>query len=454
MSTPPSGTPPLLPIPLPTSSTPLLLPSTDRRADRTEVCLPPQKRLCIALGLRYEVGESSSTPTARPTRGFRADYGFVATLDDEIRRAPATDDTELGQRMTEFVTMVRQDTDEIYVRLTKAQDARAVLSENMTTKKEPLGSTTAKHPPPTSVTNASIKGINLQGCCRFDDLAARGVIELTQWFERMETVFCISNCSVENQIKFATCTLLRSALTWWNSHVKTIGHDVSHAMTWTNLKKKMTDKYCLRGEIKKLEVEMWNLKVKESNKIEKYVSGLPNIIYRSVMASKPKTMHDAIEFATELMDKKIRTFVKRKSENKRKQDDNQQQQQNKRQNTGRAYAARSGEKKPYGGSKPLCSKYNYHHDGQCAPKCHKCNRVGHLARDWTFQEGLSKAENNNRGNQGGNGNAPAKVYAIGYAGTNPDSNVITSTFLLNNRYASVLFDTGADRSFVSTTFSS
>ncbi|GJW49856.1 putative reverse transcriptase domain-containing protein [Tanacetum coccineum] len=66
----------------------------------------------------------------------------------------------------------------------------------------------------------------------------------------------------------------------------------------------------------------------------------------------------------------------------------------------------------------------------------------------------ASSENKNRGNQGGNGNAPAKVYVVGNAGTNPDSNVVTGTFLLNNRYASILFDTGADRSFVSTTFSS
>ncbi|GKF41654.1 putative reverse transcriptase domain-containing protein, partial [Tanacetum coccineum] len=128
----------------------------------------------------------------------------------------------------------------------------------------------------------------------------KGVVELTQWFERMETVFRISNCSVENQIKFYTCTFLGSALTWWTSYVKTVGHDVAYAMTWTNLKKKMTDKYCPRGEIKKLEAEMWNLKVKGTDV-------------------------DAIEFATELMDKKIRTFAERQSENKRKQDDNQQQ---------------------------------------------------------------------------------------------------------------------------------
>ncbi|GKE72755.1 hypothetical protein Tco_1534796 [Tanacetum coccineum] len=73
----------------------------------------------------------------------------------------------------------------------------------------------------------------------------------------------------------------------------------------------MSDKYCPRGKVKKLEGEMWNLKVKESDKIEKYVGGLPDMTHRSVMTSKPKTMQDAIEFATELMDKKIHTFAER-----------------------------------------------------------------------------------------------------------------------------------------------
>ncbi|GJZ43977.1 reverse transcriptase domain-containing protein [Tanacetum coccineum] len=82
-----------------------------------------------------------------------------------------------------------------------------------------------------------------------------GVVKLTQWFEKMETVFSISNCYVENQIKFSTCTLLGSALTWWNSHVRNVGHDVAYAMTWADLKKKMTDKYYPRTEIKKLKDE-------------------------------------------------------------------------------------------------------------------------------------------------------------------------------------------------------
>ncbi|GKB98606.1 putative reverse transcriptase domain-containing protein [Tanacetum coccineum] len=224
----------------------------------------------------------------------------------------------------------------------------------------------------------------------------------------------------------------------------------------------------------------------ESDKIERYVGGLLDMIHRSVVASKPKTMQETTKIETELMDKRIRTFADRQIENKRKQDNNQQQQpQNKRQNTDRAYAAGTGEKKLYGGSKPICPKFNYHHDGPCAPKCHKCNQVGHLACDCRSpanantannqrgtgtghkptcyecgaqghfkRECLKLKNNNNRGNPAGNVNAPAKVYAVGHAGTNPDSNVITGTFLLNNYYASILFDTSADRSFVSTAFSS
>ncbi|GJU69697.1 reverse transcriptase domain-containing protein [Tanacetum coccineum] len=155
----------------------------------------------------------------------------------------------------------------------------------------------------TSVTNAQLQAMINQGVIAA--LAARdantngteGVVKLTQCIKKMETVFRISNCSMENQIKFSTCTLLGNALTWWNSHVRTVGNDIAYAMTWTELKKKITDKYCPRTEIKKLEVELWELKVKgtdvigynqrfqelallcgrmfpkESDKIEKYVGG-------------------------------------------------------------------------------------------------------------------------------------------------------------------------------------
>ncbi|GJU92189.1 putative reverse transcriptase domain-containing protein [Tanacetum coccineum] len=216
---------------------------------------------------------------------------------------------------------------------------------------------------------------------------------------------------------------------------------------------------------------------------------LPDMIHGSVKASKPKTMHEAIEFATKLMDQKILTLAERQAEKKRKFEDTSQNNQNqqqpfKRSNVARDYTAGPGEKKPYGGSKTLCPKCNYHHDGQCAPKCTNCKRICHLARDCKsrpvaannnqraqgpnqrvltcfecgaqghFRSDCPKLKNGNQGNRAGNGNAVARAYAVGTAGTNPNSNVVTGTFLLNNRYALILFDTGADRSFVSTAFSS
>ncbi|GJS83978.1 putative reverse transcriptase domain-containing protein, partial [Tanacetum coccineum] len=142
--------------------------------------------------------------------------------------------------------------------------------------------------------------------------------------------------------------------------------------------------------------------------------------------------------------------------------------QNKRQNTGQAYTAGNSDRKPYAGSKPLCSKCNYNHEGPCPPRCNNCKKVGHLAKDCRSRpananhnnRNAANANNNNRNNNnnnqkgnGGNDRAPAKVYVVGNAGANPD-NVVAGTFLLNNHYAYILFDTGADRSFVSTTFSS
>nr|GFC04723.1 reverse transcriptase domain-containing protein [Tanacetum cinerariifolium] len=78
----------------------------------------------------------------------------------------------------------------------------------------------------------------------------------------MESVFQISNCTVACQVKFASCTLQGSALTWWNSHMRAVGQDVAYAMTWAALKRMITSKYYPRGEIQKLESEFWNLKVK------------------------------------------------------------------------------------------------------------------------------------------------------------------------------------------------
>ncbi|GJZ27516.1 putative reverse transcriptase domain-containing protein [Tanacetum coccineum] len=186
-----------------------------------------------------------------------------------------------------------------------------------------------------------------------------------------------------------------AALTWWNGHVRTLGHDAAYAMTWGTLKKKLTDKYCPKGEIKKLEIKLWNLRVRgndvatytqrfqelalmctkflidETKKIDKYISGLPDNIHGNVMSARPKTLDDAIDLANDLMDQKLRTYAERQNDNKRKADDSsgnyQQQQPHKKQNIARAYTAGPGEKKVYIGDLPLCTKCNYHHNGNMHP---------------------------------------------------------------------------------------
>nr|GEV62515.1 hypothetical protein [Tanacetum cinerariifolium] len=268
------------------------------------------------------------------------------------------------------------------------------------------------------------------------------------------------------------------ALTWWNGHVRTLGHEAAYAMTWRTLKKKMTDKYYPKGEIKKLEIKLWNLRVKgndvaaytqrfqelalmctkfladETEKVDKYISGLPDKIHGNVMSARPKTLDETIELANDLMDQKLRTYTERQNDNKRKTDDssrnNQQQQPHKKQKVVRAYTAGPGEKRVYTEDLPLCTKCNYHHTGQCAPKCGKCISYGHTTTDCRVNTINNNNNNNNNRNQktcyecgntghikrnclklknrrngNENGVAQGRAYALGGRDAIPYSNVVT-----------------------------
>ncbi|GJX37495.1 reverse transcriptase domain-containing protein [Tanacetum coccineum] len=288
---------------------------------------------------------------------------------------------------------------------------------------------------------------------------------------------CIAReCTYQDFMKCQPLHFKGSALTWWNSHVRIVGHDVAYAMTWTELKKKMTDKYCPRNEMKKLEAELWNLKVKgtdvigynqrfqelallyvrmfpeESDKVERYVGGLPDMIHGSVVASKPKTMQEATEMATELMDKKISTLAERQAKNKRKLDNNNQAQHQspKRKNVARAYAVETGERKEYAETLPLCNRCKLHHNGPCTVKCGNCKKVGHMTRDCGnpaaarnkrsltcyecgnqrhYRSDCPELKNQNHGNQAKSTKARGMVYALGGGETDQDL-LLTSTRLI------------------------
>nr|GEZ81680.1 reverse transcriptase domain-containing protein [Tanacetum cinerariifolium] len=225
----------------------------------------------------------------------------------------------------------------------------------------------------------------------------------------------------------------------WSS--KNLGHDAAYAMTWETIKKKMTEKYCPR----ELALMCTKFISDEKEKVDKYISGLPDNIHENVMSSRPKTLDEAIELANDLRDQKFCTYAERKTKNKRRADDasrnnhEQQQQPNKRQNVARSYTAGLGEKKSYTGNQPLNNRV------QSTGTCFKCREPRH------FKKNFPKMKNN--GNANGNGRARGKAYVLGEGDSNPKSNTATGTFLYNNCYTLILLDTGADKSFVSTTFS-
>ncbi|GKB33410.1 reverse transcriptase domain-containing protein [Tanacetum coccineum] len=242
-----------------------------------------------------------------------------------------------------------------------------------------------------------------------------GVVGLTRWFEKMETMFHISNFLEVYQVKYATCTLLDSALTWWNSHKRTVGVDAAFAMTWRDLMKLITKVYCPRNKIHKMETKMWNLTIKnndlaaytqrfqeltllctrmvpeEEDRIERYIGGLIDNIQWNVMSAEPTSLQDAIWLSNSLMDQKLKGYAIRSAENKRKFESNQrdnraQQPPFKRQNVGgsnvaRAYTAGGNEGRVYVRPHLLCKKCMLHHVGPCAVNCGSCRKIGHLTRD-------------------------------------------------------------------------
>ncbi|GJY31319.1 reverse transcriptase domain-containing protein [Tanacetum coccineum] len=257
-------------------------------------------------------------------------------------------------------------------------------------------------------------------CQPFYFNGTEGAIDLIRWFERTESVFSRSKCAEEDRVTFATGTLTDDALSWWNAYAQLIGIEQANKITWIELKRLLTNKYCPRTEVKKMEDEFYNLVVKGNDLktyirrfqelavlcpnmvpnaeklMEVFINGLPRSIEGNVTASKPQTLEEAINIAQRLMDQIIKhDSVQEANDRKRKLEDkgniinnnyqnnynnnnrnnDHHQQQNRKQETFRTYTATMGIQET-----SLCEKM--HPPSQsCTVKCQTCNKIGHLTKN-------------------------------------------------------------------------
>ncbi|KAD7477374.1 hypothetical protein E3N88_00510 [Mikania micrantha] len=229
-----------------------------------------------------------------------------------------------------------------------------------------------------------------------------GAVGMLRWMEKVESVFAMCDCAEENRVKYATGTLEGPALTWWNTHVQTLGLDGANSMSWADFTRLLQEEYCPRDEIRKLEAEFWvhkmvgseieqyctrfhelcklcpSMVTPEYKKIEQFISGLPEQIQSMVTASDLTTIQPLIRLAH-----KLTIQAERKWEPSQHQSHQPQQQQ--RSAPARAFTATQPDDKGkgvYQGKYPLCNRCSYHHFGQCERyRCLKCGRHGHMAKD-------------------------------------------------------------------------
>ncbi|XP_024964118.1 uncharacterized protein LOC112504408 [Cynara cardunculus var. scolymus] len=329
-----------------------------------------------------------------------------------------------------------------------------------------------------------------------------GAVGLLTWIEGMEFVLHISKCAEGSKVEFAACLLQGRALTWWNTQIQTRGREATNGLTWEEFKKLLKEEYCPKSEIQKLEAELWNHEMKgsdvdsytarfhelaklvphlvspEENRINRYVWGLAPEIQGNVISANPKTLQDVVNLATKLTNNVIQSgsFASDKVMGKRRMEEpvgkNYSERGSKAQKVIRNFGAQTQTTDKNRGY-PKCSKCNYHHSGKCIV-CFRYNKGGHFSKDCKiggnrtchecgspnhFRNTCPKlnrgsvtnpAQPVNQENHGGQARGPA--FAIGLEEARQDSNVVTGTFLLNNHYASILFDSGAVRSFVSLEF--
>ncbi|GJV69039.1 reverse transcriptase domain-containing protein [Tanacetum coccineum] len=217
--------------------------------------------------------------------------------------------------MDKLITQLRQMCEDVEDRATNAQE------ESLQKRKEALEEVMLNQLIATSVTEALAATAEFCAVMHENFYGTEGAVGLTRWFEKLESQFGISNVAEGDRVKFASSILLDGTLTWWNVYVRSVSLDTAHATPWSDFKAMFIRKYCPRNEIKQMENELWNLKVKGINLtaynqrfqelillchemvpnadrlLERYIEGLPLNIKGNVTSSKPVDLLEAIEMA-------------------------------------------------------------------------------------------------------------------------------------------------------------
>ncbi|GJY31711.1 putative reverse transcriptase domain-containing protein [Tanacetum coccineum] len=298
--------------------------------------------------------------------------------------------------------------------------------------------------------------------------STKGAVGLCQWFEKLESVFRISDCKERDKVKFVTAILQGRALTWWNGRIASMGIDATNGTPWTEVRKWMTEEFCPRSVLQRLEHEL--MVDPEQVKVEQYIRGLSKNIRGDVTSSRPTGIDEAVRMAYQIMGQIIQDKTnevsegeKRKGEGDRGGRGDNRRDYNHRQNQRRANAGAMINAAP--NDNEVCVRCkNKKHARDCG-KCGKCVKLGHkTAACWSLdrkdvacfncnEKGHRKRDCPKLKKNGQGGNNREAVYKLGVVDAQQDPKVITGTFLLNNRYATALFDSGADKNFVSTNFS-
>nr|GEY43164.1 hypothetical protein [Tanacetum cinerariifolium] len=234
-----------------------------------------------------------------------------------------------------------------------------------------------------------------------------GAVELLRWFEKTKSIFGISECAEGKKVKFAAATLQGPALTWWNAKIATMGLEIAKEYNIVAYTQRFDD----------LALICPRMVDPKRVKVDAYIRGLIDNVKGEVTFSKRVNLNEAVCMAHKLMEQKLQARDERILEGKKR--------------------------KVSSGSLPLCERCFTRHVGPSTIKCHKCGKVGHKIRNQCPRKVKQEEVREVCG----------RAYAIKDAELK-GLNVVTSTFLLNNRYAFVLFDSSFDRSFMDTRFSS